>query len=60
MTCTECAAESFSAAAKTLVEQGDRCPACGGELVVEPRELMTVPPEEPREAPTGGRFDRDR
>ncbi len=43
MTCTECAAESFSAAAKTLVESGARCPVCGGELALEPREPVTVP-----------------
>jgi hypothetical protein len=43
MTCTECAAESFSAAAKTLIETGDRCPVCGGELALQPREPVTVP-----------------
>ena len=59
MTCTECAAESYSAAAKTLVGRGDRCPVCGGELVVESREWVTVPAAEPEEAAAGGRFERD-
>ena len=38
MRCTQCAAVSFSAAARTLVERGERCPQCGGEvaLVQEP------------------------
>jgi uncharacterized protein with PIN domain len=39
MRCTQCAAASFSAAARTLVERGDRCPQCGGELVLVEREL---------------------
>ena len=61
MLCTECAAESYSAAAKTLVEQGDRCPVCGGELMLEPRERVPVPAEmrsgEQPAAPR--RFERD-
>ena len=36
MRCTQCAASSFSAAARTLVERGSRCPQCGGELVLAP------------------------
>jgi DNA-directed RNA polymerase subunit RPC12/RpoP len=36
--CTQCAAESYSAAARTLVEQGYRCPVCGGEVVLVPQE----------------------
>ena len=61
MTCTECAAESYSAAAKTLVEQGDRCPVCGGELKVEPREPVPVTAEaRGPEQPTGKRFERER
>ncbi len=38
MRCTQCAAVSYSAAARTLVERGDRCPQCGGELVLSERE----------------------
>ena len=38
MRCTQCAAVSFSAAARTLVEQGYRCPQCGGELMLVPVE----------------------
>ena len=58
MRCTECAAESYSAAAKTLVERGDRCPVCGGVLVVESREWVTVPPGQPEEAAAAGRVER--
>lgn len=36
MRCTQCAAVSFSAAARPLVERGYRCPQCGGELVLAP------------------------
>ena len=61
MTCTECAAESYSAAAKTLVEQGGRCPVCGGELKVEPREPVPVTAEAPApEQPSSKRFERER
>jgi hypothetical protein len=45
MTCTECGAESFSAAAKTLVEGGERCPACGGPLTIAPSEPVAVATE---------------
>jgi hypothetical protein len=38
MRCTQCAAVSFSAAARTLVEQGQRCPVCGGEVALAPIE----------------------
>jgi hypothetical protein len=34
----QCAAVSFSAAARTMVEQGYRCGQCGGELVLVPVE----------------------
>ena len=37
MRCTQCAAVSFSAAARPLVERGYRCPQCGGELVLAPQ-----------------------
>jgi DNA-directed RNA polymerase subunit RPC12/RpoP len=37
MRCSQCAATSFSAAAKTLVERGDRCQHCGGELTLAER-----------------------
>ena len=36
MRCTQCAAVSFSAAARPLVERNYRCPQCGGELVLGP------------------------
>jgi hypothetical protein len=42
MRCSQCAAATFSAAAKTLVERGDRCPQCGGELALAPAERQPV------------------
>ena len=36
MRCTQCAAVSYSAAARPLVERGYRCPQCGGELALAP------------------------
>ncbi len=38
MRCTQCAAVSFSAAARTLVAEGERCPQCGGEMALAPEE----------------------
>ena len=38
MVCAECAAVSYSAAAKKLVERGERCAHCGGELRLDPVE----------------------
>jgi hypothetical protein len=63
MRCTQCAAVSYSAAARTLVSRGERCAQCGGEVVLD-----LVEPEEPvpaggrRETPadaSGRRFERD-
>ena len=42
MRCTQCATASFSAAAKTLVESGERCPQCGGELALAPEQRQPV------------------
>jgi ribosomal protein S27AE len=62
MRCTQCAAVSYSAAARTLVEQGHRCPACGGEVALAPHELAVAVAAE-GEGRAGdersGRFDRD-
>ena len=41
MQCTDCGATHYSAAAKAMVERGDRCPDCGGELVF--REAADLP-----------------
>jgi ribosomal protein S27AE len=38
MLCESCAAVSYSAAAKKLVERGATCPRCGGALVLDDRE----------------------
>ena len=38
MLCAKCAAVTYSAAARRLVERGERCARCGGELTVEPVE----------------------
>jgi hypothetical protein len=71
MRCTQCAAVSYSAAARTLVERGDRCPQCGGELALAPaapaeRQPVGVGPAETaseaeaREArERARRFERD-
>ena len=42
MLCTQCAATSYSAAARTLVESGERCPRCGGPVVLEPAEPVGI------------------
>jgi hypothetical protein len=67
MRCTQCAAASYSAAARTLVSRGERCPQCGGELVLDleqpspspvgtgAREQDVPEPSEPSER----RFERD-
>jgi hypothetical protein len=47
MRCTQCAAVSYSAAARTLVSRGERCSQCGGELVLDL--------EQPSPVVTGGR-----
>ena len=36
MRCTQCAAVSYSAAARLLVERGERCSLCGGALRLVP------------------------
>ena len=41
MRCTQCAAVSFSAAARPLIERGYRCPQCGGELALAPHALAS-------------------
>ena len=64
MRCTQCAAVSFSAAARTMVEQGYRCPVCGGEVELAPQETPVAVAAEGDGAPkgdesSGRRFDRD-
>jgi len=66
MRCTQCAAVSFSAAARTLVERGERCPQCGGELVLDPQDRpVAVSAESGRREPAepaekaGRRFERE-
>jgi DNA-directed RNA polymerase subunit RPC12/RpoP len=44
MLCAQCSAVTYSAAAKKLVERGERCPRCGGQLAVEPSERVAVAP----------------
>lgn len=58
MRCTQCAAVSFSAAARPLIERGYRCPQCGGEVALAPEPEppvgvtaeAPVAPESPGEA----------
>ena len=50
MLCTQCGALAYSAAARKLVEDGQRCLRCGGALVLE--DDRTREPE-PAEKPSG-------
>ena len=67
MRCTQCAAVTFSAAARTLVERGYRCPQCGGEIALapEPEPAVGVTAESPGDAAEretrerARRFERD-
>ena len=45
MVCEDCGTVYYSAAARTMVERGDRCPSCGGALVLAdgPRPLPSDP-----------------
>jgi uncharacterized protein with PIN domain len=45
MLCEQCSAVTYSAAARMLIEQGDRCPRCGGPLEIGDEQRVTVPPE---------------
>jgi Zn-finger nucleic acid-binding protein len=40
MLCESCAAVSYSAAARQIVDRGDRCPRCGGVLELETAERV--------------------
>ena len=40
MLCESCAAVSYSAAARQIVDEGERCPRCGGVLVLETDERV--------------------
>ena len=62
MRCTQCAAVSYSAAARTLVSRGERCSQCGGEVVLDPHEpAVAVGTAQPADAAerSGKRFERD-
>ncbi|MEA2374897.1 MAG: hypothetical protein QOD53_1360 [Thermoleophilaceae bacterium] len=61
MLCTQCAVASYSAAAKTLVERGQPCPACGGALALGPPEPVGVAAsaDEPESAEAVRRFQRE-
>ena len=48
MRCAQCAAISYSAAARTLVLQGERCPQCGGELALTVQPPVGVAAERQR------------
>jgi DNA-directed RNA polymerase subunit RPC12/RpoP len=50
MVCEDCRSVFYSAAAKTMVEQGEPCPKCGGRLLLE---------EEPRGGRVGVGRDPD-
>jgi len=69
MRCTQCAAVSYSAAARTLVKQGYRCPVCGGEVALAPEGPPVAVAAEHAEGEAAGekeppgkggrRFDRE-
>ena len=49
LVCKDCGTVYYSAAAKTLAEQGERCAKCGGRLVfVDGPEKMTVAAPRPK------------
>jgi hypothetical protein len=50
MLCAGCAAVTYSAAAKKLVERGERCPQCGGQLTLESPDTVGVAPERAKPA----------
>lgn len=56
MLCESCAAVSYSAAARQIVERGEICPRCGGVLAVERDDR--VPAGAGRERPDGGFTER--
>ena len=56
MACEDCHSVFYSAAARTLVENGERCPNCGGRLRLEPEpgggdRVPVVPNGEQGESP---------
>ena len=63
MRCTQCAAVSYSAAARTLVSRGERCAVCGGEVVLDLEPPATPVASGARERGSAdapeGRFQRD-
>jgi DNA-directed RNA polymerase subunit RPC12/RpoP len=62
MRCTQCSAVSYSAAARTLVERGQRCAQCGGELLLapEPKQPVGVTAEARGEAAARAEDDLER
>ena len=63
LVCSDCGSVFFSAAARTLVARGERCPKCGGPLELGDADASRVPAsgdgddEDERPAPddAGGR-----
>jgi DNA-directed RNA polymerase subunit RPC12/RpoP len=56
MVCEDCGTIYFSAAARTMVERGERCDKCGGRLVMAdaPRPVGAANGEGGRDEPDGG------
>jgi DNA-directed RNA polymerase subunit RPC12/RpoP len=50
MVCEDCGTVYYSAAARTMVERGERCPKCGGRLILAngPRPLGPRERSDPR------------
>ena len=53
MVCEDCGTVYYSAAARTMIERGERCSKCGGKLVLDngPRKLTSR--EKTPEPPSG-------
>lgn len=56
MVCEDCGTVFYSAAAKTMVERGERCAKCGGRLVLadapRPVPASSEPPDEGDDEPS--------
>jgi DNA-directed RNA polymerase subunit RPC12/RpoP len=53
MVCEDCATVYYSAAARTMVQRGERCTKCGGKLVLDNGPRKLTPREKSPEPPTG-------
>ena len=59
MVCEDCGTVYFSAAARTMVQRGERCQKCGGLLVLADAPRPVPAKGEPRNAPPPPEPDDD-